>query len=163
MFDNIINLKFPVNSTTETTLTKPISFEAENATRYVGGYVVATFLKKQKSADSKILTGLDHLTEQNTEVINRASSAMWVQEVNRDGLTHITEAAQDVFVSIETCKKANLTLNNAHKLDETTWHHLENDIFSDCDVQFYWCMTGITLKIDNDKAKELFNNLWITI
>jgi len=88
----------------------------------ISGYVVAAS-KKQKSNNSKILTGLDHLTERNPEVIKQASSATLVQEVNRGGLTHITEAAQDVFISIEACTKAKLTLNKAHKLDETTWHH----------------------------------------
>jgi len=90
---------------------------------------------------------------------------MWVREVNRGGLTHITEAAQDLFLSIEACIKTQLTINKAHKLDDTR-HRLQNDIFSNCDVQFSWCMTGINLKVDDEKADELLEmciNLWITI
>jgi len=164
LFDNIIKIKFPVDCSAET-LAVPISFEEENAIRYVGGYVVAA-LKKQNKADTEIIAGLDHLTEQNPDVIRQANSAMWVQEVNRGGLTHITEAAQDLFLSIEAYIKTQLTINKAHKLDDTTRHRLQNDIFSNCDVQFSWCMTGINLKVDDEKADELLEmciNLWITI
>ena len=163
LFDNIIKIRFPVDCTADTSEV-PLSFEEENAIRYVGGYVVAT-LKKQNS-DRELLAGLNHLTERNPDVIRQASSAMWVREVNRGGITHITEAAQDLFLSIEACIKTQLTLNKAHMLDATTRHRLQNEIFSNCDVQFSWCMTGVNLQIDDEKAEELLEmciNLWITI
>jgi len=163
LFDNIIKVGFPVDCTAET-LEVPLSFEEENAIRYVGGYVVAA-LKKQNS-DCELLAGLNHLTERNPDVIRQASSAMWVREVNRGGLTHITEAAQDLFLSIEACIRTQLMLNKAHTLDETTRHRLQNEIFSNCDVQFSWSMTGINLQVDDEVAEELLEmciNMWITI
>jgi len=88
LFDNIIKIKFPVDCTAEA-LAVPISFEEENAIRYVGGYIVVA-LKKQNKTDSEIIAGLDHLTERNPDVIRQANSAMWIREVNRGGLTHLT-------------------------------------------------------------------------
>ena len=46
-------------------------------------------------------------------------------------------------------------MNKVHTLDDTTRHRLKNDLYADSDVQFYWCLTVITLKIDNLKAEEL--------
>ena len=150
--------KFPIPDTTKPP-PESFSFEEENAIRYVGGYVVATL--KKRETDVEILAGLDHLTEKNLEAIRRQN----LQEVTRGGLTHITEEAQDVFISIEACTKANLTVKKAHTMNETTRYHLKNELFTDSDVQFYWCLTGITLKIDDIQAEllELCIDLWISI
>ena len=42
----------------------------------------------------------------------------------------------------------------AHTLDDTTQHHLKNELFADSDVQFYWYLTN-TSKTDNLKAELL--------
>ena len=163
LFDIIIKTKFPVPDATQTP-PEVFSFEEENAIRYVGGYVVAAL--KKRETDVEILAGLDHLTEKNPKAVSNGNSATWVQEITRGGLILITEEAQDVFISIEACTKANLTVNKAHTLDDTTRHHLKNELYSDSDVQFYWCLTGITLKIDDLKAEELLElciDQWISI
>ena len=100
------------------------------------------------------------------ETICKANSATRVQEVNRGGLILITEETQNAFISIEACTKANLTVNKGHTLDDTTRHCLRNELFTDSYVQFYWCLTGITLKIGNLKAEELLNlyiDQWISV
>ena len=164
LYDNIIKTKFPVPDATQLP-PEMFSFEEENAVRYVGGYVVAAL--KKRETDIEILAGLDHLTEKNAEAISKGNSATWIQEVTRGGgLILITEEAQDVFISIEACTKVNITLNKAHTLDDTTRHHLKNDLYADSDVQFYWFLTGITLKIDDLKAEELLKlciDQWISV
>ena len=163
LFDNIIKMKFPVDKASEARA-QPSSYEEENAIRYVGGYVVAAL--KKRSTDMELLAGLDHLIEKDQEKIRSSESAVWVKAIDRGGLTYISEEAQEVFLSIEACTKANFTFNVACKLDDNTRHWLKNDIFADGDVQFHWCLTGITLKVDEEKAEELLElciDQWITV
>ena len=106
--------------------------------------------------------GLNHLTDNAVSM----PSANWVQEVNRGGLTIITDQAQDAFMSIEACIKSKLRVNKAHKMDEQTRHLLQSELFSDTDVQFSWCLTGINLKINDEIAEEILElciDQWITL
>ena len=154
-------MKFPVPDKAEP-LPDTFNFEEENAIRYVGGYVIAV-LKKRHQSDKEIVAGLNHLTDKNAVL---TSSADWVQEVNRGGLTIITDQAQDAFISIEACIKSKLRVNSAHKMDEQTRHRLQSELFSDSDVQFSWCLTGINMKIDDETAEEVLElciDQWITV
>ena len=118
LYENIIKMKFPVSDNPEP-LPDSFNFEEENALRYVGGYVIS-ILKKRHQSDKEIIAGLNHLTNKNPVSM---LSAEWVQEVNRGWLTIITDQAQDVFMSIETCIKSKLRVNSAHKMDEETRHN----------------------------------------
>ena len=152
-------MKFPVPDKAEP-LPDTFNFEEENAIRYVGGYVIAVLKKRHQS---EIVAGLNHLTDKNAVL---TSSADWVQEVNRGGLTIITDQAQDAFISIEACIKSKLRVNSAHKMDEQTRHRLQSELFSDSDVQFSWCLTGINMKIDDETAEEVLElciDQWIKV
>ena len=164
LFDNILKLKLPTLASQDSSASDPsFSFEEENAIHYVGGYVVAAF--KKNYIDDEILLGLDHLTEKELEK-DKSDSATWLQEINRGGLTVITQEAQQVFMAIETSTRKHLTLNKAHKMDETTRCSVKNDVFTDSDVQFTWCLTGVSLEISQDRAEDLLEmciEKWITI
>ena len=154
-------MKFPVANNPEP-LPDSFNFEEENAIRYVGGYVLSV-LKKRYQSDEEVIAGLNHLIDKN---LVSTLSAEWVQEVNRGGLTMITDQAQDAFMSIETCIKSKLRVNSAHKMDEQTRHKLQSELFSDSDVQFNWCLTGINMKIDDETAEEILElciDQWITV
>lgn len=118
-FDNVLKLKVPIPPTSNdlSTSDTSFSFEEENATHYVGGYVVATL--KKSEVDDEILHGLDHLIKKDSEKV-KADSATWLQEINRGGLTVITQEAQQLFVAIEASTRRHSTLKNVHKMDETT-------------------------------------------
>ena len=164
LFDNIIKMKFPASDNTESPAADLVSFEEENAVRYVGGYVIAA-IKKKHHSDKEIIAGLDQLMD-NNKGTNEATSATWVQEVNRGGLTMITDQAHDAFMSIEASIKSKLRVNKAHKMDEQTRHRLQNEVFCDSDVKFSWCLTGINLKIDDETAEEVLElciDQWITV
>ena len=90
---------------------------------------------------------------------------MWVKAIDRGGLVYISEEAQEVFLSIEACTKPLFTYSVAHKLDDATRHKLKNAIFTDGDVQFHWCLTGVTLKVDEEAEEllELCIDQWITV
>ena len=165
LFDNILKLKVPVplRSNDSSASDTSFSFEEENAICYVGGYVVATL--KKHEVDDEILHGLDHLIERDSDKV-KADSATWLQEINRGGLTEITQEAQQLFMAIEASTRRHLTLKNAHKMDETTRCSVKNDVFADNDVQFSWCLTGMSLEVSEDRAEDLLEmciDKWITI
>ena len=139
--------------------------EEENAIRYVGGYVIAS-LKKQEG-DEELLVGLDSFVEKDThEAAAIPTSAAWVEEINRGGLTRITEEAHQFFVAMEGSIRSYLTLSKAHVMDNTTKSQVKNGVFADSNVQFSWCLTGIILKVGEDRAEELLEmciDKWLTI
>ena len=68
-----------------------------------------------------------------------------------------------MFIAIETSTRRR---NNARKMDETTCCSVKNDVFTDNDVQFTWCLTGVSLEISQDRAEDLLEmciDKWITI
>ena len=79
--------------------------------RYIGGYVIAS-LRKQEG-DEELLAGLHSFieTETNEAAAIRASAA-WVEEVDRGGLTKITEEAHQFFVALEGSVRSYLTLSS---------------------------------------------------
>ena len=165
LFDNILKLKVPIPPTSNDSSASDtsFSFEEENAICYVGGYVVATL--KKHEVDDEVLHGLDHLIEKDLEKV-KADSATWLQEINRGGLTEITQEAQQLFMAIEASTRRHLTLKSAHRMDETTCCSVKNDVFADSDVQFSWCLTGMSLEVSEDRAEELLEmciDKWITI
>ena len=71
-----------------------------------------------------------------------------------------------MFIAIETSTRRRLILNNAHKMDETTCCSVKNDVFTDNDVQFTWCLTGVSFEISQDRVEDLLEmciDKWITI
>lgn len=165
LFDHLLKDKYPVQHEDQHTDSDCLlTFEEENAVRYVGGYVVAAL--KKHEADEELLLALNQLIEKETLEAAPSSSATWVEEVNRGGLTLITEEAHQFFVAIEGSIRSHLTLNKAHKMDDTTRSRVKNEVFADADVQFSWCLTGSILKVGEDRAEELLEmciEKWLTI
>ena len=122
-------------------------------------------MKKKYQSDKEIVAGLNQLMDKSTG-INKATSATWVQEMNRSGLTLITDQAQDAFMSFEASTKSKMRVNKAHKMDEQTRHQLQIEVFCDSDVRFNWCLTGINVNIDDETAEEILElciDQWITV
>ena len=110
--------------------------------------------------------GLDTFIEDTHEVAAIPTSAAWVEEVNRGGLTRITEEVHQFFVVMEGSVRSHLTLNKAHAMDNTTKSRVKQEVFADSNVQFGWCLTGIILKVGEDAAEELLEmciDKWLTI
>ena len=158
--------KYPVHHDNQcTNLDLSFTMKKENAICYVAGYIIAS-LKKQEG-NEELLVGLDTFIEKDThEVAAIATSAAWVEEVNRGGLTRITEEAYQFFVAMEGSVRSHLILSKAHVMDNTTKNRIKQEVFADSNVQFGWCLTGIILKVQEDAAEELLEmciDKWLTI
>ena len=148
-----------------------LTTEEENAIRYVGGYVIVSLTKKE--GDEELLAGLHSFIEkERNETAAFPASAAWV-EVDRGGLMKITEEAHQFFVALEgsvrsylMLSKAHIMDNKAHIMDNTTLSPVKSGVFADSDVQFSWCLTGIIMKVGEDRAEELLEmciDKWLTI
>ena len=40
-------------------------------------------------------------------------------------------------------------------MDNSTLSRVKSGVFADSDVQFSWCLTGIIMKVGEDRAEEL--------
>ena len=168
MFDNLLKVKFFVHHAYDNQKKdsdNSFTTEEENAIRYVGGYVIFSLNKQE--GDEEILTGLNHFVEKDrNEAAAATTSAAWVEEVDRGGLTRITEEVHQFFVALEGSVRSYLTLSKAHTMDDTTRSRVKSEVFADSDVQFNWCLTGIILKVGEDTAEELLEmciDKWLTI
>ena len=163
IFDNLIKDSIPSIEEKDVCLSA-LTFEEENAIRYVGGYVLKCL--KQGEKDEELLHGINHLTDTNKETKSDSGSDVWIKEINRGGLTNITEEAHQVFLSIEFSIRKYLKLENLYKFNETSRKTIENMVFVDSDVQFSWCLTGISIEVGEEKADtmlEMCIKKWVTI
>lgn len=136
-----------------------LTFEEQNAVRYIGGYVIRSLHQKTKD------NGVKHvLCELKDEGSMDGPAQEWVNAIDRGGLTKITSEAYHLFNSIELCVRRQLTISRADKMDETFKAKLMEFVMKDDDVLFYWCLAG---QIEGDEAADkslvMIVNMWITI
>ena len=136
-----------------------LTFEEQNAVRYIGSYVIRSL--HQKTKDS----GVKHvLCELKDEGSKDGPAQEWMNAIDRGGLTKITTEAYRLFNSIEMCVRRHLTILRADKMDETFKAKLMELVIKDDDVLFYWCLAG---QIEGDEAADkslaMMVNMWITI
>ena len=138
-----------------------LTFEEENAVRYVGGYVIHS-LKNQK--EKEFIEILINLSDDNPDSNTEGPAQEWTNAVDRGGLTHITTDAYQFFYSVETCIRRYLKFSKATEMNDEFRKYLTNCILNDGNVLFYWCLAG------QDEDDEVCNRClmklvekWITI
>ena len=114
-----------------------LTFEEENAVRYVGGYVLRV-LKKQ-ILDSDVTKILDEFVEEDKE---NQDANTWVAVVDRGGLVVITEEAYQLFYAIETCVRRYLKVSNVAEMNDGFRKHITDCTVNDDNVLFYWSLAG---------------------
>ena len=131
-----------------------LTYEEENALRYVGGYVIKTLWKKEKQED--ILATLKLITNEDDDDAP-ADSEEWVCTIDRGGLIRITEEFYLTLCSIEYAIRQLLKTSSPIK-------EFAFEINEDCEVQFQWCMASVRMSEDiAHLLLEKIINTWITI
>ena len=139
---------------------KKLTFEEENAVRYVGSYVIRQLLQKTK--DSGVQRVLEDLKDEGVTT-SEGPAQEWVNSIDRGGLTRITTEAFRLFYAIEMCARRHLSTENPRILGNIQ-EELRNDMLKDEDVLFYWCRAGQIEGDDAaDKSLAMIVDLWITI
>ena len=134
-----------------------LTYEEENALRYVGGYVIKTLGKKEKQED--ILAALKLITNEEDDDAP-ADSEEWVCTIDRGGLIRITEEFYLTLCSIEYAIRQLLKTSS----DRIPIKEFAFEINEDCEVQFQWCMASVRMSEDiAHLLLEKIINTWITI
>lgn len=128
-----------------------ISYEEENAIRYMAGYVIRKLNKKQDSVDC--------LIEKNKDSMAETSSSEWVNLIDRGGLVHVTKECFQLFLSIESITRHHMSTANLKSMDEDFRRHLKNMVVTNDDVLFSWTLTDA---IKEEVLSEIVK-LWLNI
>jgi len=133
-----------------------LSFEEENAVRYIGGFVVK---KLKENPEFRQLSTEMICSDESDE---NSPSATWTNAIDRGGLVKIAPEAYQIFLAIECCVRRHLNVKNASQMDDSFKRHMTHMLISDDDVLFYWCMAGFESS-DNERCLQFIVDKWITI
>ena len=114
-----------------------LTFEEENAVRYVGGYVIRVLKKQMLNSD--VVKILDEFIEEDKE---NQDANTWVAFVDRGGLVRITEEAYQLFYAIETSVRRYLKVSNVTEMNDGFRKHITDCTVNDDNVLFYWSLAG---------------------
>lgn len=162
MFDCIIKVKLPVvpQDIVQVEPGSELTYEEENAIRYVGGYIVKSLKQTVKNED--VLCALNDLVDDGTE--EAEESEEWTGMIDRGGLTYITTSTFQYLCAIEHVLRGNfMNVKRAHEFD-CCKEKIKKSIESDADVQLCW--TTVSTDMDDDTAETLSSLLvdkWISI
>lgn len=165
ILDFVLKDKLPISETFSTADGIDVvclTYEEENAVRYVGGYVVhklAHLMQSNEEVSVALRDLIDESLDQEAE-----KSEEWVGTIDRGGLAYITNAAFQCLCAIEYALRRYMNIKHAHKFDEQMKDKLMKNTGDDEDVQFHW--TIVSVEMDDavsDTLLSLIINKWITI
>ena len=131
-----------------------MTYEEENAIRYMGGYVICKLKNKHFDIDFLIVD----------QTISTMESSKWINLINRGGLVRVTDDCFQLFLSMECAIRRNLDgFNNKRALTNDSFSvYMEDKISEDDEVLFDWMMiTG-----DEEENCDIFMQivkLWVNV
>lgn len=146
----------------ETVEIPALTYEEENAVRYMGGYVVKCL--QQASKDKEVTLVLHDLV--NKDDCEPSETEEWLAAIDRGGLTWITDGAFQLFSAIEYSIRRHLRASAIREMNDSFKATITHKIISDSDVKFHWCMVSsfstATCSIKELVLSKLVDK-WITI
>ena len=169
IFDHILKDSFPIYSelpfdsdNNNVQQQAQLTYEEENAIRYVGGYIIRN-LKKKKRKDDNIGIALNDLVDNECSE-EPEESEEWIGSIDRGGLIYINNNTFQLLCSIEYCLRGEMNIGNVHNLDDNFKQRMKSAIDSDEDVQFNWTLVSVEMDDEvADKILDLIVDMWITI
>ena len=141
VFNHLIKEYFTLPESTQAiTSTQTLDYNERNALRYVTGYISRTLYCKLKDSKHGLKDELClRIAELNDVVPDELSdkSNEWMIEVDRGGLTHVTNMTYMTLESAEVEFRKNIVTHGGLNTAQVKDTILQND-----DVQFYWDMVS---------------------
>lgn len=134
-----------------------LTYEEENAVRYMCGYVV----RKMQNASKHVEVGF-LISDQ--AAASQMESSEWINLIDRGGLVHVTDDCFQLFLSMECAVRRNLNkFNNKHaQANESFSQYMESKLSSDDSVLFDWMMITGDEEEHRDTLHQMIK-LWVTI
>ena len=142
-----------------------LQVEEENALRYASGYVTMKLCKKfEKSSGDKaaqFMECLTHMANMGDDSSFYQYTKEWVESMNRGGLFLTNDTTQMFFMVME--KKVQEVLPDHIKKSGDRQTLIQN-IASDFDVDFHWCLIAVDIK-EEDAAEllQIVIESWLTM
>ena len=156
VLEQIISDMTAIKSTQPVTDATELTYEEENAVRYMAGYVVHKLQKKLGKEE------VEKLIETDKTTIQDSSSTEWTNIIDRGGLVHVTDECYQLFLAVEHATRQQLHLDHITFMDDTFRKHLEDMLNSDDDVLFGWTMI-IGDETEKEHVLHEITKLWVTI
>ena len=157
VFKKLIKQQWLVDDTSSTPeIEKRMSYEEENALRYIGGYIVHSLTTKVKKEGNRFLEeAIQTLKGDDSE--DAEESEEWTGSVDRGGLVYINNATHQFLSALEYSLRKYLTVSNAHSMDDNFRTTLVDKISHDDDVTFHWMIASAN--IEEDIVDLLFDRI----
>lgn len=137
-----------------------LTYEEENAVRYMGGYIIRA-LKKDNKKSTEILLQLKDLVNDDADT-EPAESEEWICSIDRGGLIRISDDMYNVLTSIEYVTRTFYNTSSAGR--EDCREKVVGSIIDASEVQFYWSLASSQM---DEESKELILeqivSKWVTI
>ncbi|XP_065892013.1 uncharacterized protein [Dysidea avara] len=163
VFESIIKRSFtvPVTEPTDDDNASELTHQDENVIRYVGGYVIH-HLKKDRN-NATLVPILEKLVDKQGQS-GFDPTRMWINVLNRGGLTRITDLAYQCFCDIEMATRKYLRADKTRDMNETFKKKIATSILSDEDLLFDWQLAvGLVDQSKSDKCLTKIIDKWIVI
>ena len=163
VFESIIKRSFtiPVTESTDDDNGIELTYQDENVIHYVGGYVIR-HLKKDRN-NATLVPILERLVDKQ-EQSGFDPTRMWINSLDRGGLTRITELAYQCFREIEMATRNYLQADKTRDMNETFKKKITTSILSNEDLLFAWQLAvGLVDKSNSDKCLAKIVDKWIVI
>ena len=140
-----------------------LTFEEESAIHYVGGYVIRQL--KMDKANVQMLPLLEQLTYSENSQADDDPMRHWVNQINRGGLTRITQEAFRCFYNIEITIRRFLKVDNTRDMNEQFNEKVMDSVLNDEDLLFDWCLAS-QFAVESDIADNCLKKIvkkWISV
>lgn len=165
LFKILLRHKHMVYLTTTSTACPPLTFEEQNALRYVAGFVIRSVLQKYKNESaeaSEETLFLYHLGGDDDDASGGTED--WVNLLDRGGLWHVNNSTYSLFLDIEQLLRQHLQNTPLQCYNSTVELNLSDKVCKCEDVLFQWSM--LSAEIDYEKSMNILKRivkLYITI
>ncbi len=165
MFKELIKNKYaiPETGSSEEQLC-PLTWEEENALRYVAGYVCRKVQDKLKSSsrpdkENMLLFMVNLCGDEESE---ERGTETWTNAIDRGGLWHVNDTTYVIFYHMEEEIRNYLRIKLIQ--DEKTKERISEAILANEDVLFQWSL--LSAAVDDDPGKvilQMLAKLYITV
>jgi len=163
IFESIIEKKFTPASENSDSVIEDVSltYEEENAIQYVAGYVIRQL--RCDKANSQMLPLLEQLTE-NSPVADDPTHC-WINQIDRGGLTRVTNEAFKCFCDIELIIRRFLHIDKTREMNDQFRKKVMDSVLQDEELLFDWLMAS-RLSLEDDISNNCLRQIvkkWLSI
>jgi hypothetical protein len=139
---------------------RKMSAVSENAVRYTAGSVMRKLLEMYKS-DTEVTECLRSMLKGGDDIIEHISE-VYVHEVDRGFLKHLTDFAHEFFIEVEMVTYNNLKTLGTKDFNISTVHNI---VCKDADVVWFWGICSADIE-SSEKQLSVLSEIakqWINI